>query len=186
MRLNVGKCKVMVINSNKNNNIFPMPAILIENEVLETVSSYKYLGIEFNDQLKLDKQWKSVQNKTKTFPYLVKRLKYLGFKKEILLSVYNSYALSHFRYSAPLLAYCSPKVSDEIHSFQRRIMRIINITSEEANSKHNIDSIDCVIETHCVKILQRILADQHHPITSKIPRVEYRKFKYEIPNHKTK
>ena len=65
-------------------------------------------------------------------------------------------------------------------------MRIINITSEEAKSKHNIDSIDCVIETHCVKILQRILADPHHPITSKIPRVEYRKFKYEIPSHKTK
>ena len=100
--------------------------------------------------------------------------------------MYNSYALSHFRYSAPLLAYRSPKVSDEIQSFQRRIMRIINITNEEAKSKHNIDSIDCVIESHCVKILQRILADPQHPITSKIPRVENRRFKYTIPNHKTK
>ena len=176
----------MVVNNNKNNNIFPMHAILIEIEVLERVTSYKYLGIEFNDELKLDKQWESVQNKTKTVPYLVKRLKYLGFKKDILLSVYNSYALSHFRYSAPLLAYRTPKVSDEIQSFQRRIMRIINITNEEAKSKHNIDSIDCVIETHCVKILQRILADPQHPITSKIPRVENRRFKYTKPNHKTK
>ena len=176
----------MVINSNKKNNIFPMPAILIENEVLEPVTSYKYLGIEFNDQLKLDKQWENVQDKTKTVPYLVKRLKYLGFKKDVLLSVYNSYALSHFRYSAPLLAYCSPKVSDEIQSFQRRIMRIINISIEEAKSKFNIDSIECVIETHCVKILQRILADPQHPITSKIPRVENRRFKYSIPNHKSK
>ena len=100
--------------------------------------------------------------------------------------MYNSYALSHFRYSAPLLAYRSPKVSDEIQSFQRRIMRIINITNEEAKSKHNIDSIDCVIETHCVKILQRILTDPQHPITSKIPRVENRRFKFTIPNHKTK
>jgi hypothetical protein len=100
--------------------------------------------------------------------------------------VYNSYTLSHFRYSAPLLAYCSPKVSDEIQSFQRRIMRIINISIEEAKSKFNIDSIYCVIMTHCVKILQRILADPQHPITSKIPRVENRRFKYSIPNHKSK
>jgi hypothetical protein len=176
----------MIINNKKSNNIFPMPAISIENEVLERVTTYKYLGIEFNDQLKLDKQWESVQNKTKTIPYLVKRLKYLGFKKDILLSVYDSYALSHFRYSAPLLAHCTPKVSDEIQSFQRRIMRIINISNEEAKSKYNIDSIDRVIETHCVKILQRILADPQHPITSKIPRVENRRFKYSIPNHKTK
>ena len=54
-------------------------------------------------------------------------------------------------------------------------MRIINISKEEAKSKYNKDCIDRVIETYCVKILQRILADPQHPITSKIPRIENRR-----------
>jgi len=47
MRLNEGKCKVLLINENKDS----FPLITLSNKPLEVVSSYKYLGIEINTEL---------------------------------------------------------------------------------------------------------------------------------------
>ena len=100
MRLNTTKCKVMTIGNGTIIN--PMPSLYLNDHALESVNTYKYLGIEINAQLEWDRQWQLVQRKTSTVPYLIKRLKHLGFRQEILVNVYRSHALSHFAYSASL------------------------------------------------------------------------------------
>ena len=61
---------------------------------LELVDSYKYLGVELNNMLDWDQQWRRVQDKIKSIPFLLKKLKRIGFKPAILKNVYVSLALS--------------------------------------------------------------------------------------------
>ena len=49
MRLSEGKCKVLLINENKEST----PLISLSNKPLEVVTSYKYLGIDINTELPL-------------------------------------------------------------------------------------------------------------------------------------
>ena len=162
MRLNTSKCKVMQI---KNSNITDSPPTLnIGGQALEVVDHYKYLGINMHDDLKWEKQWQVTHKKIKSIPFLILRLKKSGFKTEILISVYNSYALSHFIYSAPLFTNCNSDIKREMDSFQSRILKIINITPTEALSEYGIRSIDNLIDHHCVQILKRMLSNEHHPL----------------------
>jgi ribonucleases P/MRP protein subunit RPP40 len=49
MRLNTTKCKVMTIGNGTIIN--PMPPLYLNDHALESVNTYKYLGIEINAQL---------------------------------------------------------------------------------------------------------------------------------------
>ena len=61
MRLNIGKCKTMVISKWPT---VAVPAIINETP-LETVNKYKYLGIEINNKIEWDLQWNRVRDQTK-------------------------------------------------------------------------------------------------------------------------
>jgi len=167
MRLNVDKCKMMLFCNGSTAS--PPAPIYISNVPLEPVSSYKYLGVEINSRLDWDAQWQKVRSKTKCLPFLLKRLKRLGYKQSILVAVYRSLGLSHFAYSAPLLTSVSIRARQEIESFQRRMYRIINITPD-ATLKLNLPDIPTVIDTTCRKLLERILSETSHPLTSKLRR----------------
>ena len=157
------------------------PNIIIENQPLEIVPTYKYLGINLNNKLEWDKQWNSISAKINTVSYLVKRLKHLGFRKNILLTVYNSYALSHIRYSAPLLSNCSASITRELESFNKRILRIIGVQQQEATNKYEIPTPQELIDDHCTKTMKRILTNSNHPLTRKLNSNLKAKFKYRHP-----
>jgi hypothetical protein len=185
MRLNTSKCKVMRLGSANKSQTQQQP-IKLNGEPLEEVSSYKYLGVEINDQMEWDHQWSCIQRKVKSLPYLLKRLKTLGFKEGILATVYRSHGLSHFNYSAPLLTACTSKTKSEIANFHKRALRIIDITPGQAKKQYNICEIDELIDAQCTKLLKRILADAEHPLTAKIPRVTgTAKFKFKIAKART-
>ena len=96
-------------------------------------------------------------------------------------------ALSHFVYSAPLLASCDSIIKSQLDSYQRRILRILHITPEEAKTKYNLVEISELIDKHCTLILKRILTDDSHPLTTKISKVESKaKFKFVISKYRTK
>jgi hypothetical protein len=178
MRLNINKCKIMIINNGRQMN---QPNIVIENQALEIVPTYKYLGITLNNKLEWDKQWNSISTKINTVPYLVKRLKYLGFRKSILLTVYNSYALSHIRYSAPLLTNCSTSIIRELESFNKRILRIIGVQQQEITNKYDIPTPQELIDEHCTKTMKRVLTNSNHPLTRKLSSNLKAKFKFRHP-----
>ena len=165
MRLNTNKCKVMIINKKVSSNL---PSVELNNNTLEEVSSYKYLGVELTNTLCWDEQWHRVQKQTSSIPYLIKRLKQLGFREEILVGVYRSLGLSHFTYSAPILSSTSIKTKSEMAQLQNRIFKIIGISPELALTKYNIQTIEELIEKTCTKLLRRILADEIHPLSMKL------------------
>ena len=162
MKLNAEKCKII------STVVQPSIPVTINDKHLEVVNSYKYLGINLNNTLNMDQQWRRVQTITNSVPYLIKHLRRVGFKTPILINVYRSHALSHFSYSAPVLTSCSEQAKQEMNSFQSRILRIINISQNEAEAKYNIQPIEQYIDTICANTLKRMLNDKDHPITAKL------------------
>ena len=173
MRLNAGKCKIIHIASTKNKHICPL--VSLNNQELEQVDSYKYLGVELNKDLDWNQQWRRVQSLTSSVPFLVKQLKRLGFEERILINVYRSLVLSHFNYSSPILASTSAADKHEMQSFQKRILRIIGIKQDIAKEKYNIDHIEQHIEHAALSKLKKVLADPKHQLTVKLTSQHQRK-----------
>ena len=149
-------------------NYTPVQPIMINGEPLEEVDSYKYLGIELNNKLNWDQQWTRVKSITSSVPFLIKRLKQQGWPESILITIYRSHALSHFIYSAPTLTSASTGAKHEMDRFQKRILRIINITPSRAEKKYGIGTIPSLIDEICARKLLKILNDPTHSITSKL------------------
>ena len=162
MRLNVKKCKIIT-----SNYTLTQP-IMINGEPLEEVNSYKYLGVELNNKLNWDQQWTRVKSITSSVPFLIKRLKQQGWPEQILITIYRSHALSHFIYSAPTLTSASMGAKNEMDRFQKRILRIINITPSRAEIKYGIGTISSLIDDICMKKLLKIITDPTHSITCKL------------------
>jgi hypothetical protein len=108
MGLNEGKCKVLLINENKDSP----PLITLSNKPLEVVSSYKYLVIEINTELSSTEQWHRTQKRIGPVPYLLNQLKLNGFREEILVTVYRSHVLSHIGYESPILKMKVKKIKE--------------------------------------------------------------------------
>ena len=97
--------------------------------------------------------------------YLIKQLKQLKFKEEILINVYRSITLSIYNYSAPLLITTSPQGKIEMAKQQQRFFKIIGISSIQAYEIYNIPPIETFIEQSCVSMVDRILKDPSNPLT---------------------
>ena len=85
MVLNSKKCKMMTITSDKT----PIQSVStsLHAHQLVLVDSYKYLGVELNNMLDWDQQWRRVQDKIKSIPFLLKKLKRIGFKEIKIKSI---------------------------------------------------------------------------------------------------
>ena len=92
MRLNTTKCKTLVVQGKQSK---PTQLVTLKGQPLEEVTWYKYLGIEINNKLDWNQQWERVHQQIKSVQYLLKRLKFLGFREELLITAYRSYAISH-------------------------------------------------------------------------------------------
>ena len=79
-------------------------SIICDKTPIQSVSTTLQLeSVELNVKLDWDQQWRRVQDKIKSIPFLLKKLKRIGFKPAILIKVYVSLVLSYFAYSSPHL-----------------------------------------------------------------------------------
>ena len=152
----------MIINQQKQ-HVSIQPTL--NNQTLEQVTNYKHLGAIINEELDSDEQWNSTSKKTNCHIYLIKTLKSMGFKEEILVNIYQSNALSQYLYAAPLLISARKTAKEEMTKQQIRFFNIIGITAERALSQYNIPTIESYIDQQCVAVTERILKDPNHPIT---------------------
>ena len=105
---------------------------------------------------------------TPTDKILLKRLKFLGFREELLITAYRSYAISHISYSATVLTSASLSAKLEMKAFQNRCLNIIGINTCDAKEKCNITAIEKHINTTCIKMLKKMLGNLEHPIAVKL------------------
>ena len=162
MQINTNKTKHMIINQQKNRtNVRPT----LNNQTLEQVTNYKYVGATINEELNSDEQWKETSKKTNCHIHLIKSLKSMGFKEEILVNVYQSIILSQYLYAAPLLISANRSAKEEMSKQQIRFFNIIGITAERGLGQYNIPTIASYIDQQCLAVTERILKDPHHPKT---------------------
>jgi ribonucleases P/MRP protein subunit RPP40 len=117
MKLNVKKTKHMYINTKGDES-----TITLYNQPLENVDNYKYLGVNINKNLNHDIHWGQISRTTNSQIYLMKQLKQLKFKQEIIINVYRSLTLSHYTYSAPLLISTSANAKNDMTKQQHRFL----------------------------------------------------------------
>ena len=87
MRLNTNKCKIVFLKGKDNKT---PPDLVLNNQQLAVVDSYKYIGVELNNKLDWTQQWERVESLINSVPHLLKSLKWLGFDQRILINVYKN------------------------------------------------------------------------------------------------
>jgi len=182
MKLNIEKTQAMHIN-NKNHH-----TIKINNQDIITTSSYKYLGTYLNTKLDWDTQWEVLNKKFHCTLYLIKTLKNLFFKQEILITIYKSLVLSHIISNVITLSSSSQKVINEMTALQNRYLKIIGINNSQDLEKYKIETIENLMEKHGKKRLTKILIDPTHPITKSLENRETitrKNFSFVIPKCKS-
>ena len=165
MKLNIKKTQAMHININEQT------PITINNQEITTTTSYKYLGTQLNTKLDWDSQWEFISKKFNSTLYLIKTLKNLAFKKEILVSIYKSLVLSHIISNVITLCATTKRVKDEMEDMQKRFLKAIGLISSDLKH-YKIVPIEELIEKHGKQKLSKILLDNEHPITKSLEKRE--------------
>jgi hypothetical protein len=169
MKLNTKKCKV-VFTPGKDAD--QPPKLYLSGEELEVVDSYCYLGIDINNKLDWSQQWNRILKKTNSVPFLIKQLKRLGFKKDILTTVYKSLFISHLDYNSPVLISTTLETKAQINRVQARILKIIGIKRTESLEKFKIEDPIERIEKMSLKKVSKLLADPQNALSKKYKNID--------------
>jgi hypothetical protein len=167
MKLNIKKTQCLAINEPESERI-----ISIGNETITRTDSYKYLGTIITSKLSWNEQWEHISKKFNSALYLIKTMKNLGFKKEILITVYKSLMLSHIISNSAVLCSASKQIKQEIESIQNKVLKIIGINSDEEKEKYKIEPTENTIEKQCMTTMAKILDNQDHHITMNLKKKE--------------
>jgi hypothetical protein len=95
LKLNVAKCKFMHIS--RRRQCHPVPNLLLDGVHLERVTSFKYLGILLNEDLKWSSHVESVCNKARKILGLIYR-RFCDADPSALLQLYLSLVRPHLEY----------------------------------------------------------------------------------------
>jgi len=163
MKLNASKCQVLHIKG--RHDIGAAPNIALNGQQLRQVESYKYLGVHLNTTFDWSQQWEHISSKISTVPFLLKQLKQLNFRENILINVYRSLVISHLNYSSTILSSANSNVIQEIASFQMRCLRIINIDQQRATKQYQLIDVQEQLELISRKVVTKILSNRDHLLT---------------------
>jgi hypothetical protein len=185
MKLNVNKCELMYFPPNKRDNF--QPVITLGAATLKIVDSYKYLGFLLNTKLDSNMQWDRVLENFSSVPHLLRQLRRIGLCTEILINVFKSLVLSHFRYSGILLDSCTERTKDEMQHFQNKLLRIIGVQRDEACTKYGVGDIRVFIERTGMEQTLRVLNSSTHSLPTSLlaSRKSHSTFPFTIPRAKT-
>ena len=124
MKLNGKKCKEMLISFLQYRLPYDSP-IYIDGKQVESVSSFKLLGVMLNDDLSWADHVDYVVKKANSRLYALRLLKKAGLNVKDLVSIYTSFIRTRIEYASPAWAALTTNQSDTIESIQKRALRII-------------------------------------------------------------
>ena len=118
MSLNPSKCKFMLI-SRKRNRINNPPMIIINGQILESVPTFKYLGLLLTSDLSWSKHIEGACTKAKKILGLLYRRFYQHADQDTLCQLYISIVRPHMEYAAPVWDPHLRKDQDLLESTQK-------------------------------------------------------------------
>ena len=184
MRLNADKCKILHFPAKRDE---APPSIILNNTSLGIVHVYKYLGIDITDTLDSNVYWDRISSKIRQNTFLLKQLKSSGLEEKILVGVFKSLVLSHFRYGSVVLDSCTEHAKSDMQVIQNRMLRIIGVNRDKVSKKYSIPPIAEFIEAASAEQVNKVLNSKTHALPNSLltTRRSNTKFPYDIPLAKT-
>ena len=124
MFLNPSKCKLMLI-SRKQNRMNNLLAVTINGQMLETVYTFKYLGLLLTSNLSWSKHIEGICTKTKKILGLLYCWFYQHVNQETLLQLYVSIVRPHMEYAAQVWDPHLKRDQDLLESTQKFACKMI-------------------------------------------------------------
>ena len=156
--LNVSKTKEMIIDFRRNQN--KKDPIHINDSEVDIVSSYKYLGVTIQDDLKWDTHVDMQLKKANKRMYHVRCLKKLYVDHHIITMFYNSIVSSLLSYALSCFYNgCSKKLKKCMDKPRRKVCKMLQ---HECHT--NVESLHAVYEKKCKNLAAKIMKDTTHPL----------------------
>lgn len=163
MDLNVSKCKSMRISRNK----LPSPDYFLKDTLLESVESYKYLGVHITNNLSWARQIEYVtSNANRMLGYLKRNfsLSPSSLKKQL----YITYVRPRLEYASSVWDPGYVTLSNKIEAVQNRSARFIlsnyHRTSSVTNMKSSLDLATLATRRKLARLCVLHKAYHHNPI----------------------
>ena len=154
--LNVNKTKEIIIDMRKRKN--SKEAITINNSAVDIVSSYKYLGVTIQDDLKWNLHVETQTKKANKRMYSVRRLYKLKIDSKILCLFYNSVVSSVLTYAiTSWFDACDKNLKKTICKFHSKMCKMTN-----ASIHKFIEHPNDIYKRKCLSLINKIVKDQDH------------------------
>ena len=156
--LNVKKTKELIIDFRKSKD--PLTPLVIKNEVVEQVHSYKYLGVTIDKDLNWNEHTGIVIKKLHSRNFFLRKLNSFGIDKTLLKLFYRSCIES-------IVIFCIAGWGGNARATDRKkINRVIGKASSV--TKHHLPTIESLHNTLVLKKIKMIAKDCTHPLHSQI------------------
>lgn len=146
LKLNVSKTKWMILSKSELNNI---NSIKINNEEIERVKVFKYLGITIDENLKFNEHLTVIKKKISSKTYLLSRIR-KKIDVHTAKSIYVSSIQSHLDYCSSVLFLLNTTQLSTLQTLQHRALRIILKRPRRSNCKQMLS------ELNLLNVTQRI------------------------------
>jgi hypothetical protein len=123
MELNYKKCKQMLINFLKYKGSDDENPIYVAGKPVETVSSFKLLGVWISNDLSWNTHVDMVLKKANSRLYALRLLKKAGLQASHIVQIYISFIRSRIEYASPVWSSIPKSLSDILESVQKRALR---------------------------------------------------------------
>ncbi|KAI3376702.1 hypothetical protein L3Q82_017139 [Scortum barcoo] len=98
LQINAGKTKELVVDFCRRSHSPPAPPVSIQGTDIDTVKSYKYLGVHLNDNLDWSDNTNALVKKGNSRLFLLRRLRSFGVQGPLLRTFYDSVVASAIFY----------------------------------------------------------------------------------------
>ena len=124
---NAGKTKDMVISLRAPQNRPIPPPIVLNNQAVERVDTFKLLGIQLSSDLKWDAQVQFMLKKAQPRVHYLSVAKRAQLPPDVLTQVYVTFIRPVLEYASPVWAGLPKHLIQELECLQKRCCRIIGI-----------------------------------------------------------
>ena len=173
MELNCKKCKEMVISFLQYRLLQENP-IYIDGVLVQTVSSFKLLGVMLRSYLSWCDQVDYVIKKTNSRLYALRQLKKAGLNVGDLVVIYSTFIRSCIEYASPAWAALTKNQSDVIESIQKRALRIIipGMSYSDAMKAAGLETLCSRRQNSCKTFINKLKLDRSsvNPLSDVIAR----------------
>ena len=154
--INRSKCIVMDINT--NTNLRTSPILASDNSYLKQVTSFKFLGVVFSEDLKWNEHFDYILRKASKRIFILRNLRRSGCSAALMLQSYFAFIRSLLIYSYPCFCNAPDYLLRKLRKLERRVSRIIGVSFSDDSSVLNAAVLSCN------KLFSAVLSASSHPL----------------------